>query len=319
MEWYWVLLIVISSFLLLLVIAFISLNYLMFSKLFKRGKIDEDFGTKDLTLTPYKPYIPLVKDSIAYLNTIPKQTLVIKSFDGLSLYGDYFNNNSDTTIIFFHGYNARPLNNFALVAKTLFDEGYNILLVTQRSHGISEGKYITFGINERKDVISWCNKINLDYNPKNIIIYGLSMGCATVAMSLELDLPSNVKAAVLDCGFKSIPDLLDHLSMTAMKRKSKLALKMMELFAKLFGKFDIYASSAIKSIENSKIPCFFLHGKDDNIVPFFHGEDNFNACKTYKDAIFIDNVTHARAFYAAYPDGKDKLLNFINYTIKNDK
>lgn len=319
MEWYYVLLIIIGSLFLLLVIGFVLLNYLMFSKLFKRGKLDEDFGVKDLTLTQYKPYISLVKDSISYLNTKPKQVLTIKSFDNLTLYGEYLDNNSKNTVIFFHGYNTRPLNNFALVAKTLYDEGYNILLVTQRSHGLSEGKYITFGINERKDVISWCNKVNELYNPENIIVYGLSMGCATVAMSLELDLPNNVKAAVLDCGFKSVPDLLDHLSFTAMKRKSKLALNLMSLFAKMFGKFDIYASSATKSIENSKIPCFFLHGKDDDIVPFFHGLDNYNACKTYKDAIFVDNVTHARAFYAAYPESKNKLLNFLNYSIKNDK
>ena len=72
--------------------------------------------------------------------------------------------------------------------------GHNLLLIDERAHGRSEGRTITFGIQERWDVESWARfaveRFGADVQ---IILYGVSMGAATVLMAAGLDLPENVK------------------------------------------------------------------------------------------------------------------------------
>ncbi|BDP53469.1 hypothetical protein EfmJHP35_13930 [Enterococcus faecium] len=73
------------------------------------------------------------------------------------------------------------------------DMGYNVLVPDARGHGKSEGDYIGFGWPERKDYVQWINKV-LENNGKSqeIVLYGVSMGAATVMMTSGEKLPDNV-------------------------------------------------------------------------------------------------------------------------------
>lgn len=60
--------------------------------------------------------------------------------------------------------------------------GYNALIIDQRAHGNSQGKYRGMGYLECKDLKEWINFIvDKDKNSK-IILYGVSMGATTVMM-----------------------------------------------------------------------------------------------------------------------------------------
>ena len=61
--------------------------------------------------------------------------------------------------------------------------GYSVLLPDLRASGKSEGKYIGMGWLDRADIKRWVEYINNNYPNKKIILYGVSMGAATVMMS----------------------------------------------------------------------------------------------------------------------------------------
>ncbi|WP_431189473.1 hypothetical protein, partial [Escherichia coli] len=59
------------------------------------------------------------------------------------------------------------------------------------------------------DYVQWINKV-LENNGKSqeIVLYGVSMGAATVMMTSGEKLPDNVKAIIEDCGYSSVHDEL---------------------------------------------------------------------------------------------------------------
>ena len=316
MEWYHILLIILGAVLVLFVLPLFISSYFAFNYIFKRNNGEGKFEDMDLSVTPYKPYEEDIKNAIAFFKTLNQEVVNVKSHDGLRLQGYYYNNNSDVTVMFVHGYRASPFNNFSTVGKKMYEEGYNVFFIDQRAHNASEGKYTTFGIKERYDVRTWLYKLNDLYNPKKVILYGLSMGCASSEMALSLELPKNLKLAVLDCGFNDVFDLMMYQTQKRIKLNPYLSVKIMNIYAKLFAGFNMFETKSSDSLKEAKVPCFFIHGKKDDVVPFSHGLENYEACPTKKDCVFLEDVDHARCYYAGGKDLEEKLMKFIKEVLE---
>ena len=313
MDWYWWVLIAVVV---LLIIPHFVVSYIVFGIVFKRNsKAEIPYKEKDLTLTDHKDFKDKIYEAIDFLEGLEKEYVSIKSFDGLKLNGFYINNNSDTTVLLVHGYRSMPFNAFNMAAKRLYEDGYNLLFIEQRAHGSSEGVYTSFGLLERKDVKSWCEFINEKYASKNIVLYGSSMGCASVEMALELDMPNNIKAAILDCGFCDVFKLVKSECRKRNPFNIHLTVLTMNLYCKMFAKFSLFDSSSDRGLSKTNVPCFFLTGKDDKVVEFWHVEKNYNACNSYKECAFLDGVDHGMAYYFGYPDLEERIAKFIKKCI----
>ena len=309
MEWYHYLLIAVVV---LLIFPHFVVSYIVFGIVFKRNsKAEVPYKQKDLTVTDHKICRDKIYEAIDFLEAQAHEEVSIKSFDGLNLKGLYYNNNSDTTILLVHGYRSMPYNSFNMAAKNLYEQGYNLLFIVQRAHGKSEGTYTSFGMLERKDVHSWIKFINDNYNPKNLYLYGSSMGCASVEMSFEFEMPSNVKGAILDCGFSDVFKLVKSECAKRNPFNIHLTVLTMNLYCKMFAGFSLFESSGTKGLSNCKVPCFFITGKADEIVDFWHVEKNYEACKTEKESCFLDGVKHGMAYYYGYPELENRITNFI--------
>lgn len=97
-------------------------------------------------------------------------------------------------------------------AKMFYDMGYNVLLPDDRAHGDSAGEYISFGWLDRLDYLSWINKLlAVKGEDERILLFGVSMGGATMEMLSGENLPTQVKAIIADCGYSSIKEELIYL------------------------------------------------------------------------------------------------------------
>lgn len=312
MEWYYIILIIV----LFLIINQLVASYIPFCFIFKRDSKQEIPYTKlDLANSKHKDYEELIRSSFAFFENMNFKEEEMTSFDNLTLKAKFYDNNSETIILFAHGYRSTPLNSFACVGKTLYEQGFSAFFIHQRAHGDSEGNYTTFGIKERKDIKSWCEYINNKYNPKNIILYGSSMGCASIEMAMGLNLPDNVRCCILDCGFDDVYKLMLHEVRKRIKINVRMSVFVLNIYTKLFAKFSLKETTSSSSIKGANIPCFFITGKADEIVDFSHVENNYNACSAYKEACFLDDVRHGMCYYKAYPYLENNIINFINMFI----
>ena len=139
----------------------------------------------------YDPYRPHMKELFHKLMERPFEFVTVQSHDGLLLSGRYYHVKDGAPLdIAFHGYRSSPLTDFSGGADLSNSLGHNLLLVDQRSHGKSQGRTITFGLQERYDLLRWVeyarNRFGED---QKILLYGISMGGATVLMASGLELP----------------------------------------------------------------------------------------------------------------------------------
>lgn len=261
---------------------------------------------------PLAEYKSIFDKSLNYIDKLPCEKVFVDSFDGLHLIGNYYNNNSDTTILLFHGYRSDGKFDFACAVKFYIELGLNVLVVEQRANGQSEGKLITFGIKERRDALTWTNFIAQKYCPENIFLSGVSMGATTVMMAAELELPDRVKGIIADCGFTSPPSIIKKVAKQAFKINAEPILPILNIMCKIFGKFDLYETDTSKSLSKSDIPIFFIHGKRDGFVPCEMTEISYKAARAEKYICLVEGADHGLSFLVDTENIQKQISHFIH-------
>lgn len=229
------------------------------------------------------------------------QSVYIKSYDNLKLHAHIIKNHalSNIWVIMCHGYsgNAPRLKR---MASLFYKMGINVLAPDARGHGKSEGNYIGMGWNERFDIINWANLIISKNKDAKIILYGISMGGATVMMTSGEKLPQNVKCIIEDCGYTSVWDELNYQFRKFLKHRfsliSNLILILISLETKIRAKYSFKEASALKQVKKSRIPILFIHGSKDKFVPTFMVDKLYSAANCKKEKLIIEGAAHAESY-----------------------
>lgn len=279
---------------------------------FKTAFVRNDIRLFNIEEGPLSEYKEVFADAFKYIDSLKGKRVYTRSNDGLRLAATYYDNDSDSTILLFHGYRSDGRFDFACVVKFYLEQGLNVLVVDQRASGESEGKLITFGIKERYDVVKWAEFINRHYNPKNILLSGISMGASTVMMSANLCLPDNVRCIIADCGFTSAPEIIKRVARNSFKINATPIIPILNVGCKLFGKFSLYEIDTVKALSESDIPVFFIHGKCDNFVPCEMSEISYKAARGEKYICLVDNADHGISFLVDPQGIKLKISQFVN-------
>ena len=199
----------------------------------------------------------------------PFEPVTITTFDDKKLYARYYHVADDAPLqIQFHGYKSSAVLDFCGGSLYAGKIGHNALVVDQRSHGKSEGKAITFGVLERKDVLCWINYARSRFGEDvRIILAGLSMGAATVLMATDQPLPANVIGVMADCPYSASGAIIQTVCARDMHLPSRLLYPFIKLGARLFAGFDLEESSAVTAVKNTPVPILIIHGTGDKFVP----------------------------------------------------
>ncbi len=217
------------------------------------------------------------------------------SFDGLSLHAYFVKGCNHKYIISAHGYRGSSDFNVDHV-KPLVAKGWNALLIDQRAHGLSEGRYISMGWKESRDILSWIDSITAFDGEAEIILHGISMGGATVMMAAGLSLPENVKGVIEDCGYTSVWDIFAHQMKKLYHLPPFPMLSLTSLICRLRFGFTFKEASALDRIKQAKVPVLFIHGDADSFVPFCHMDRLYQSCASPKQKVVIKGAGHAFAY-----------------------
>ena len=233
-----------------------------YSSMTNREKLPSAEGTQ------YEPFKDEISRIFKQIYERPCEYVTIVSHDGLTLSGRYYHIKDGAPLdIGFHGYRSSCFTDFAGSSELSFSLGHNLLLVDQRAHGKSQGRTISFGIQERLDVLSWTEYAVDRFGPDTrIVLYGVSMGAATVLMASGLELPQNVKGIIADCPYSSPLDIILHVG-KSFPIPQKLIKPFVIIGAKVYGGFDVREMTAKKAVKNAQIPILIIHGESDGFVP----------------------------------------------------
>ncbi len=231
-----------------------------------------------------------------WLDNQATQDLYVTSYDGLRLHASYLPaaTPSNKVVILHHGFTGKPREN-AIHAKYFHDRGYEVLLLDMRAHGLSEGKYVGFGILDRHDTLAWVNEARQRFGQDvKIVLHGTSMGAATVLMSLGLpEVQEHVSAAVADCAFTSPSAIFSHVIREYFHIPiTAPIIKANGIITKATAGYSFDDYSTLEALKTNKVPVLFVHGKADKFVPLSMGNENFEACTSKKQQLLVDDAGH---------------------------
>ncbi len=240
------------------------------------------------------PYADRIRSNMERIEAAPHTVHTVKSFDGLTLSARlYPAENACGTVLVFHGYRSTALRDYACAVDMYRGFGFDVLMVEQRCSGNSEGQVITFGIRERRDVLSWVTYLNERFGTdRPLFLSGLSMGAATVMMATALSLPPNVRGIVADSGFTTPADIIGTVAKRDFHLPRWLTLPFLNMSARLFGGFGLYEANALDALKNNTIPMLFIHGEADSFVPCDMTRRAFETCASPKRLITVPNAEH---------------------------
>ena len=210
------------------------------------------------------------------------EKVIIRTKDNIDLIAWYHNKNIEKykTILFLHG-NAGSLENRIHKINHFKNMNVNFLIIAWRGFSGNKGKPSEKGLYlDAWSAVEWLKSQGISEN--QIIIYGESLG---TGVAVEIGQNKNFAGIILESPFTSMieagKEIYPYLPV-------KLLLK------------DKYQSN--KKIKNIKSPILIMHGKVDNIVPFYMGKKMYQLANEPKYSYFSDYDDHMMEF-------NEKLLN----------
>ena len=245
-------------------------------------------------------------------------SVCITSEDGLRLHATLINAPEGATpkgvIIAVHGYRSFGARDFCFQIPMLHNAGYHIMLIDQRSHGQSEGKYICYGVKEHKDVLLWREKAREIYgNDIPMALLGLSMGGATVLMAnggiKQSDM--QIKCIVADCPFYDSYGIIKHVLWKYYHIYPTPIIFFINFWSRLIADFNMNSPTCVDKAKDSNLPILILHGKEDKFVPT---ECSVRLARELGDRVrlvLFDNAKHAESIYYGKELYEAEVLGFL--------
>ncbi len=271
---------------------------LIVHKFLSRRPYDPDRFVNSLRGTDMEFCVEPILREREWLAKQNREDVFIRSYDGLSLHGQYVTQkNSRGTLLLCHGFQSSGEGDFSCILRSYYELGFDLLIIDQRAHLQSQGKYLTMGLRERYDVRAWCLWL-LQYRGEKhrVVLDGISMGATSVLMASGLDLPLNVVGVLADCGFTSPREIFTHVMQTSVKLPTFL-LYGAELVCRVLCGFSMDGASTVEAVKRSELPLLMLHGEGDDFVPCWMSEKTFAAAAAQdKQLLTVPGAGHGLSF-----------------------
>ena len=262
-----------------------------------------------------KSYTRYVENNLfdeALYNSASKEDITLKSFDGLNLTSTLIMNENPTNkfIVLVHGVSICYVGSLKYF-DIFYKNGFNVLIVNQRRHGKSEGKYSTYGFYEKYDVNMWIEYLKSRFGNDIILgLHGESMGAGTVMETIPLN--DSIKFVIEDCGYSNFHELIGFQITHAYKNRLRPSLIFANFFMKTKAKFSMKKIVPIDIVSSTSLPMMFIHGKEDYFVPWYMAVDLYKAkTKGYKELYLVEGAKHAEALEVNKILYEKKIMTFI--------
>ena len=202
------------------------------------------------------------------------QDVTIETADGVTLHGWFIDGRSSQVLLFFHG-NAGNISHRLDSIRQFRSLGLSVLIIDYRGYGQSGGKTTEEGIYRDAEAAWRYLREDRGIRASNIVIFGRSLGASVAAWLAVRQQPL---ALIVESSFTSVPDIAQ------------------ELYPWLPARWlSRFSHSTRDYIEDVRCPVLVTHSRDDEIIPFHHGEAIF-AAATEPRTLLALRGTHNDAF-----------------------
>ncbi len=219
------------------------------------------------------------------------ESIYFPSMDEVKLHGWFVPaKNSRATVLLCHG-NAGNISHRLDEIQVFNRLGLDVFVFDYRGYGLSEGKATELGTYYDAEG-AWRFLTEVKKIPdKRIIIAGRSLGGAIAARLAE---QKNPKALILESAFTSIPDIAGlYYSFVSVQLLSR------------------YHYPTKLYVQNVNCPVLVIHSRDDELIPFSHGQELHRLAKPPKEFLTLSGSHNEGPIFSqdAYDSGLDGFIS----------
>jgi pimeloyl-ACP methyl ester carboxylesterase len=239
------------------------------------------------------------------------ESIEFKAIDGLTLRGVWIPaSSSDKAVIILHGHGGSyDLDVYR--APALNKAGFNVLLFDFRAHGRSEGKHMTFGYEERRDVLGAIEFLH-KRNMKHIGLLGFSYG-GIVSMLVTPDCHA-VEAVITDGGPARMNTAIASRGVEMgfpLWLTKPLAWLIISITSLRLG-VNLFQYEPIRWVRKiAPRPILFIHGDLDQYLPDF--DELFAAAKIPKEIWRLSDAGHTTASQFYPEEHTRRVIEFFRH------
>ncbi len=262
------------------------------------------------------------------------EDVTFKADDGVTLSGWLIKGDTDKVIVQSHfgvqcsrsGFTVKGKNfmekslwnkdiPFLKQAKYLNEAGYSILMYDMRNHGNSERTdWITWGLNERKDIVGALNFISNhnDYKNANIGLLSICMGQAisVFAYGLEPKMKQfNIKTMI------SVQPL-NYSCFVANMGLPQFLIKSGDKYSKEKRNIDLTGDSFMPYVKDVNVPTLVIQNSNDPMTDLDFVKDYYDKLTVEKEIIWLDLDKKRAAAYDWIGKSPEPIVGWFDKYLK---
>ncbi|MBP5655235.1 MAG: alpha/beta fold hydrolase [Clostridiales bacterium] len=223
-----------------------------------------------------------------------KQPVTITS-DGFKLAGEYFDFGYDRAVIIIAG-RTEGCNYSYFFAPPYERSGFNVLVIDNRSHGLSEGKYNAIGCKEYRDIIEWSRMLHDKFGNTKVVCHGICIGASTALNALVSDECPEWLAGMISEGMYTRFYEPFKLHMIEQKRPIGLGLWILTQLEKHIAGGDMVHDGPIFRIDRLTKPILMIHSRKDSYARPENAVLLYDKCgSTHKHMAWMESGEHSRS------------------------
>ena len=269
------------------------LPYILYSILLVRGSNKEKWG-RTCAIPDDEEYKRMFDKGIAWEKRYHayKEEVEIVS-DGYHLFGEYFDFGGKTAVIIIAGRMESLLYSYYF-AEPYRKLGFNVLVIDNRAHGLSDGKVHCLGYKEYIDLINWGRLLHDRFHNENVVLHGICIGSSEAVFALTApECPDYFRAMVAEGIYTTFHDsFVNHMIDGGHAVYPWTPFIM--LYIRLFSHADAVHDGPLYRIDRLTKPILFIHSKEDRFSLPKEGELVYNKCKCEKKLVWFNKGAHSR-------------------------
>jgi hypothetical protein len=239
----------------------------------------------------YLPYVPgrtlvMTPEDV----DMPYEDVELNASDGTRLHGWFVPGEGPNVLIFFHG-NAGNISHRLGSIRQFRALGLSVLIIDYRGYGQSDGRPTEAGTYLDAEA-AWAYLTGeRGVRPDDIVVFGRSLGGSVAARLAGTHRPAGL---IVESAFTSVPDIASELYRF--------------IPARYLSRFQYDTREYVRE---ARCPVLIVHSREDEIIPFHHGEAIFAA--TGEPRTFLElRGSHNEAPFDSGGRYLEGLRNFLN-------
>ncbi len=199
-------------------------------------------------------------------------------------------------------------------APMFLDEGYSVLLPDSRAHGASQGRFVTYGLIERYDVIGWANWMKAAGCRR---LYGLGESLGASILIQAAAIAPAFAAVVAESPYADLREIAKYRvgRMTGMPAflATPIAITVVSsavIYARWVDGLDLAQVSPVRSIAHASTPILLIHGLEDFETPASNSKELEHA--NPRNALWlVPGALHTGASSATPEEFRSRVLTWF--------